>query len=208
MDPFTIAQLIGGGIGFITNQRNLKDQMAQQTQLMNQAMGAEKQALAGLKETKYSVAPAYREMLMRSKQDPIADAMRQQAAATEASNVAALKAGGARALVGGLSNVANQAAQQRRNIEAESFERQQAALGEFGAQQQSVMDKNIADQRALMEHMLGRSQAQKDYSQAAGMGIDAQRRSNLSGLFQYGIPFAQEGFGIGKGGLKKMFGNP
>ena len=199
MDPFSIAQLVGSGLGFIANQRNLKNQMAQQNQLMNQAMGAEQRALSGFGQTKYSVAPAYREMLMKSKQDPIADAMRQQAAAAEASNVGALKAGGARALIGGLGNVANQAAQQRANIEAQSFNRQQQALQTFGSQQQDVMNRNIADQRALLEHQYGRAQGQFDASRMAGMGIENARRQALSTALENGIPLAQQAFGIGEG---------
>lgn len=205
MDPFSIAQLVGSGLGFIANQRNLKNQMAQQNQLMNQAMGAEQRALSGLGQTKYSVAPAYREMLMKSKQDPIADAMRQQAAAAEASNVGALKAGGARALIGGLGTVTNQAAQQRANIEAQSFNRQQNALQAFGSQQQDVMNRNIADQRALLEHQYGRAQGQFDTSRMAGMGIENARRQALSTALENGIPLLQQAFSIGEGGLSSMF---
>jgi len=33
MDPFTIASLIGSGIGFISQQRGLKEQMRRENQL-------------------------------------------------------------------------------------------------------------------------------------------------------------------------------
>lgn len=205
MDPFTIANLVGSGLGFITQQKNLKSQQAQMNQMLNQGASQEKAALKGLKDTTYSVAPAYREMLMMSKQDPMADALRQQAASQEAANVSALKSGGARALLGGLGGVANQAAMNLRDIEAESFGRRQKALQTFGSQQQAAMNKNIADQRGLLEQQYGRSQALQDMARSSARQLQGLSAQNISNAFTKGIPLLQETFGIGGGGLENLF---
>lgn len=205
MDPFTVASLLGSGLGFLTQHQGIKQQQQQMNDMLNQGASQEKTALKGLKETTYSVAPAYREMLMMSKQDPMADALRQQAAASEAANVSALKSGGARALLGGLGGVANQAAMNLRNIEAESLKRRQDALSTFGAQQQAVMDKNISNQRGLFEQQYGRSQALQDAARMGGMQLQNQATQNIANAFTTGLPLLQETFGIGGGGLKNLF---
>tara|TARA_R100000353_G_scaffold44542_1_gene35796 strand:+ start:2036 stop:3046 length:1011 start_codon:yes stop_codon:yes gene_type:complete len=97
----------------------------------------------------FSVGSAFKEYLNLARQDPAADLQRQIAAEQEASNIGALKSGGAKALLGGLGAVNRQAAQTRMGIEASSQKRLQDALAAFGAQEQAVQDKNVALQQQL-----------------------------------------------------------
>ena len=97
----------------------------------------------------FGVGSAFNEYLNMSKQDPAADMERQIAAQQEASNVGALKSGGAKALLGGLGGVSRQAAQNRMGIEGRSFQRQQNVLSQFAGQQQRAMDANTRMQQQL-----------------------------------------------------------
>lgn len=89
---------------------------------------------------KYGVGSAWNQYLAMSKQDPAADMQRQIAAEQEASSIGALKAGGAKALLGGLGASQRAAAQNRMGIEAGSQARQQSALGQFAGVQQRAQD--------------------------------------------------------------------
>ena len=97
----------------------------------------------------FSVGSAFKEYLNLARQDPAADLQRQIAAEQEASNIGALKSGGAKALLGGLGAVSRQAAQNRMAVEADSQKRLQSALAAFGAQEQAAQDKNVALQQQL-----------------------------------------------------------
>ena len=97
----------------------------------------------------FSVGSAFNEYLNLARQDPAADLQRQIAAEQEASNIGALKSGGAKALLGGLGAVSGQAARNRMAIEADSQKRLQSALAAFGAQEQAVQDKNVGLQQQL-----------------------------------------------------------
>ena len=88
----------------------------------------------------YGVGSAWNQYLAMSKQDPAADMQRQIAAEQEASSIGALKAGGAKALLGGLGASQRAAAQNRMGIEADSQARQQSALGQFAGVQQRAQD--------------------------------------------------------------------
>jgi len=98
----------------------------------------------------YGVGSAWNQYLAMSKQDPAADMQRQIAAEQEASSIGALKAGGAKALLGGLGAAQRQAAQSRMGIEAQSAARQQAALGQFAGVQQRAQDLQTRAERQLM----------------------------------------------------------
>jgi hypothetical protein len=104
-----------------------------------------------LKESmpEFGVGSAFNEYLAMSKQDPAADMERKIAAQQEASNIGALKAGGAKALLGGLGSASRQAAANRMGIEGRSAQRQQSALSNYAAQQQRVQDANARMRQAL-----------------------------------------------------------
>lgn len=136
---------------------------------------------------KYGVGSAWNQYLAMSKQDPAADMQRQIAAEQEASTIGALKAGGAKALLGGLGAAQRQAARQRMGIEAQSAARQQAALGQFAGVQQRAQDlqTRFGQQLGLTELGMAagaaqEAQAVQDQMRQAKqqLGIEA-----LSGLF-------------------------
>lgn len=157
-----------------------------------------------LKESmpEYGVGSAWNQYLAMSKQDPAADMQRQIAAEQEASSLGALKAGGAKALLGGLGATQRQAARQRMGIEAESAARQQAALGQYAGVQQRAKDLQTA---------FGQKLGTAEMSLAAGAAQQAQdvqdemRRAKqllgveaLSGLFGSAGDIAGALKGLGK----------
>ena len=102
---------------------------------------AEEQTLLGQRQ--FGVGDAYNQFLAASKQDKAADLLRQQASEQEAAGIGALKAGGAKALLGGLGALQASAARNRASIEADSQARQQAALQTFAGVQQAAQDANV-----------------------------------------------------------------
>ena len=178
--------LAGAGVQYFGQQRQLKDQQGQAQSALERERAAQAEARAGLEGTNYDVAQSYRTMLDRSQQDPVADALRAQQQRREASNVSALQSGGARALIGGLGNVTQQSADAMSNIEADSFQRQQAALQMFGAQQQRAQDANTQKQLGLYEFDYGRSIGRGDEAETKLADVTAARqnlgRDTLSGL--------------------------
>jgi len=144
----------------------------------------------------YGVGSAFNEYLAMSKQDPAADMQRQIAAEQEASNIGALKAGGAKALLGGLGASQRQAAQSRMGIEADSAKRQMSALQTYGAEQQRVQDANTRMQQELTQSQFQAERGAEQYNrqleaqkkQATGQALGA-----IAGQF-------------GKGNFKDLFG--
>ena len=124
---------------------------------------------------KYGVGSAFNEYLSMSKQDPAADMKRQIAAEQEATNVGALKAGGARALLGGLGAAQRQAAQQRMQIEADSFADQQDALKNYATIQQQVDGANLRLDRDMAQSKFEAINAANAYNQ----GLKADRQQAL-----------------------------
>ena len=96
MDPLTIA--LSAAPGLLTSAmgafRGSKDLKA--------AKAAEQEALG---RRKYGVGSAWNQYLAASKKDKAADLQRQIAAEQEATSIDALKAGGAKALLGGLGKL-------------------------------------------------------------------------------------------------------
>ena len=120
----------------------------------------------------YGVGSAFNEYLAMSKQDPAADMQRQIAAEQEASNIEALKTGGAKALLGGLGASQRQAAQSRMGIEADSGKRQMSALQTYGAQQQRAQDMNTRMQQQLASSQFQAERGAEQYNRQ----LEAQRK--------------------------------
>jgi hypothetical protein len=139
------------------------------------AKAAEQEALG---RRKYGVGSAWNQYLAASKQDKAADLQRQIAAEQEATSIDALKAGGAKALLGGLGATQRQAAQQRMGIEAESQARQQAALGQYAGVQQRAADANVA----LASLDVQRAQEQMDAAQQLKRGSFDDLVTGAAGL--------------------------
>jgi len=123
----------------------------------------------------YGVGSAFNEYLAMAKQDPAADMQRQIAAEQEASNIGALKAGGAKALLGGLGASQRQAARQRMSIEADSAKRQQSALAAYGAQQQRVQDLNTGIAQKLTTSQFAAERGAEQYNRQ----LEAQRKQAM-----------------------------
>jgi len=137
-------------LDFIGGQKGLKTEIERQA-------ADEAAAMKGQLGPQYGVSDSWNKYLSMSRQDPAADLLRQQQAASEASNVGAMKAGGAKAIIGAGAAMAQQAAQNRAQIEADSFARQQSALQAYAGQEQRVKDENIK-----------RAQGQFDTARKAG----------------------------------------
>tara|TARA_R110002153_G_scaffold219141_1_gene371564 strand:- start:5991 stop:6833 length:843 start_codon:yes stop_codon:yes gene_type:complete len=84
----------------------------------------------------------YDKYLSNALQDPAGDQLRKVAEQNLAGNVNALKAGGAQALLGGLSGVSTGGQDRLAQIEADSFGRQQGAREKYNAASQRVGDAN------------------------------------------------------------------
>lgn len=202
--------LAGAGVQYFGQQKQLKGQQADAAAALEREREASAAARAGLEGTNYDVAQSYRTMLDRSQQDPVADALRAQQQRREASNVSALQSGGARALIGGLGNVTQQSADAMSNIEADSFQRQQAALQTFGAQQQAAQDANTQKQLGLYEFDYGRAIGRGDEAETKLADVTAARqnlrRDTLSGLL--GMAGQTVGSGLMQNSDMLSFGRP
>ena len=115
---------------------------------------------------------AYNQFLAASKQDKAADMLRQQASQQEATGVGALKAGGAKALLGGLGALQAGVARNRASIEADSMARQQAALGTYAAVQQQAQDQNVG----LAADDLDRTRKLKDIAKLEKETLRGEKR--------------------------------
>ena len=144
VDPISLITLLGPQLAkFIGGRAAAKSQEVDKTRVKRQF------DKLGKDLPQFSVGSAFKEYLNLARQDPAADLQRQIAAEQEASNIGALKSGGAKALLGGLGASNRQAARTRMGIEAGSQKRLQDALAAFGAQEQAVQNKNVALQQQL-----------------------------------------------------------
>lgn len=169
-------------INFIAGQKGLKTEIERQA-------ADEAAAMKGQLGPQYGVSDSWNKYLSMSRQDPAADLLRQQQAASEASNVGAMKAGGAKAIIGAGAAMAQQAAQNRAQIEADSFDRQQTALQNYAAQEQAASDENIK-----------RAQGQFDTARKAGREAqDAKKQM----WFDLGSTLLGQ---VGQGDFAGMFG--
>lgn len=186
MDPITLITTLGPlAAQFFGGRKMAQTEADIAAQRKKEAEEQYEQLKANM--PKYGVGSAWNQYLAMSKQDPAADMQRKLAAEQEASSVGALKAGGAKALLGGLGATQRQAAQQRMGIEAQSAARQQAALGTYAGVEQQAKDLNTAFGQRLGAAEMTRAalaaqeaqDVQDSMRQAKQqMGIDA-----LSGLF-------------------------
>lgn len=160
----------------------------------------------------FGVGSAWNEYLAMSKQDPAADMQRQIAAEQEASAIGALKAGGAKALLGGLGASQRQAARQRMGIEADSAKRQQAALGTYAGIQQAADTRNTLMAQNIAQSKFGAMRGAEQYNRQLeaskkqalwdGLGSLAGSATSIYNAFQnrpnLGNTFEDAGFDVEK----------
>ena len=179
----------------------------------------------------YEVDPAYGKYRDLAMQDPAGDQLRRVAEQNLAGNVNALKAGGAQALLGGLSKISADSQNQRAQIEADSFGRKQDALLNFGAASQRINDANIASDRDFAKSKFGAVRDANLYNDkldwaaksagwdalASGLGMFGQGmlkgKTDLSTDFEgsgfenlTGRSFGSGAFGGGGGTLQNGYG--
>lgn len=177
MDPATLALLlkgagkvlgkIGPAVGSALGARAGAEALKQDPEQIAQQYADLKADMP-----QYGVGSAFNEYLAMSKQDPAADMQRQIAAEQEASNIEALKTGGAKALLGGLGASQRQAAQSRMGIEADSAKRQMSALQTYGAQQQRAQDMNTRMQQQLASSQFQAERGAEQYNRQ----LEAQKK--------------------------------
>ncbi len=179
----------------------------------------------------YELDPAYLAYKNAAMQDPAGDQLRKVAEQNLAGNVNALKAGGAKALLGGLSKISTDSQNQLAQIEADSFGRKQDALWKFGSVSQRIADANTASDRDFAISKFGavrdanlfndrsRDAANKAPwdALASGLGMFGQGifkdKTDLSTDFEgsgfenlTGRSFGAGAFGGGGGALQNGFG--
>jgi len=244
IDPVLTPMLISAGISAlggiakgIGGRRKAKREKERQEGLEAQAAeakaAAEKQfqeAQAKRMQQKLQVGPeqqvgaSFKKYLDESKRDPVAAMRRRQAAEQEATNIAALRSGGARALIGGLGKVTRAAAENRGKIEADSQKRKQAALEKFAREeqrvgetnvrrQQTVADANVRDMQRLLGAQMNRAQQSGDAAalaeqkaQAGQFAADEQKRAANMGFLDTALGAAQAGVNMASAAGK--FGGP
>ena len=211
IEPITLGLMAAGaaakGIGSIVQGRQQKkaaEALAeQQRQAAEQAkLEADTQIADALaKEAEYGLAPSYNELRKTVMEDPMADLQRQEALRTQAQSVEALRGGGARALLGGLSQVDETTADTFSRIAAEESARRKAGLQTIGGAEARVAEgkfgaarSDLASARGLREEALGAEagadamdiQADLAGKQAVTSGITDMVSTGLGMAAQYG----------------------
>jgi hypothetical protein len=170
---------------------------------------------------KYEVDPAYGKYRDLAMQDPAGDQLRKVAEQNLAGNVSALKAGGAQALLGGLSKVSADGQDRLAQIEADSFGRKQDALLNFGEASQRINDANTDSDRDFAKSKFGAVRDANLYNDKLDAAADQAPWHALAataGLFGQGMlggktdlstdfeGFGSGAFGGGGGTLQNGYG--
>ena len=103
-------------------------------------------SLEKLKEQACTVmGPTMRKYMQYAMQDPTADLQRQEAQRQSGTAVGALKAGGARALLGGLGAQQQQAASTMAQIGADEYARKTGAMSKVGQMEERLRQEQRGD---------------------------------------------------------------
>lgn len=192
MDPMTIAAILKGVGKYgpaVANFFGGKKMAGDETDLAEERQREAEAKYDSLKENmpKYGVGSAWNKYLSMSTQDPAADLQRQIASQQEATNIGALKSGGAKSLFA-LPAATRQAAETRMGIEADSFNRQQGALKTYAGVEQGANDKNTNLGQRINLNEMGQameagqsSQDMKDQMRRFGSLANIQGLSSLLG---------------------------
>ena len=195
-----IGQAVGQGIQAIGGSRRAKDMKEFYGDLKE---SGEKEAgrLQAERQGLYSMGPTMRRYMQYAMQDPAADLERQEAQRQAGTAVGALKAGGARAILGGLGAQQQQAASNMARIAADSYARRQSATAAVGGVEERLRE----EQRGDIGADLGLARKQAASGLAGEFESDLYRRALgtefLTGLV--GLTGEAAGMGLfGKGGKK------
>lgn len=151
-----IGQAVGQGIQAIGGSRRAKD-MEEFYRDLKESGEKEAGRLQAERQGLYSMGPTMRRYMQYAMQDPAADLERQEAQRQSGTAVGALKAGGARAILGGLGAQQQQAASNMARIAADSYRRRQEATATVGRQEERLRQEQRGDIGADLD--LARKQA-------------------------------------------------
>jgi len=183
MDPITLSLIgsaIGQGISALGQRKAMKEQEARYGEL-GAAGEAEAKRLQAERQSMYGIGPTMRKYMQYAMQDPTADIQRQEAQRQAGTAVGALKAGGARAILGGLGAQQQQAASLMANIGAAEYGRKTKAMSTVGQMEEQLRREQRGDIGA-------------DLAMAR-----AQARSGMEGAFQAGQQRRQVGYDFASG---------
>jgi len=183
MGPLAIAALLSAPKlieGFIDHRRDRKmaqekeafyeNMQANALQQMGQARQDRRRSL-----NEIEVGEGYRRFLDRAMADPQADIERKEALRQQATSVGALKAGGARALLGGLGSVSQQTAANMAGIGSREAQRKQGALQTYGAVEQAQDNLRSSRRFNIGQTDLARSQRLIDRANFGRQQAELQR---------------------------------
>ena len=181
MDPFTAMALIqgvGGIASGISANKAAKEQARAEAARAQDAIDKANQdaELAKRQRAEYGLGPSFNQLRSLVLQDPTSDFLRQQAMRSEAGQVAALKAGGARALLGGTQGVAQATMDRMSKIAQDEQIRKQQGLAVVGGAEQRVAENRLADARTD----LGLARGQRAEAQAALFGAQDLDRARIA----------------------------
>jgi len=199
LDPITLS-LIGSAVGQgiqALGQRSAAKREKEffeglQSSGEKQAKSLEKQR-AGM----YGMGPTMRKYMQYAMQDPTADLQRQEAQRQSGTAIGALKAGGARALLGGLGAQQQQAASTMAQIGADEYTRKTSALSKLGQQEERLRQEQRGDIGVDLD--MARKQAAQGL--AGAFGAEQARKQVgtdfFSGLASTAGQVAGAEFGVG-----------
>lgn len=204
MDPFTIGLMMAANIGgsiYSSNQAKKASELQLGFARDEQSSAEERLAAMG-QAPQYELGSAYQKYLSALKEDPASDFLRKQQSQREADTIAALKAGGAKAILGGAQKVSGQAAAERQQIEIGAAQRQQQAMAEAARIQQSMADRNVAFQQ---QQFLTEQERLRQRQDAAQQAIYNTQLAQITGQGQLGQAIGQTlATGIGQMGEHGM----
>ena len=195
-----IGQAVGQGIQAIGGSRRAKD-MKEFYGDLRESGEKDAKRLQAERQGLYSMGPTMRRYMQYAMQDPAADLERQEAQRQAGTAVGALKAGGARAILGGLGAQQQQAASNMARIAADSYRRRQDATAAVARQEERLRQEQRGDIGADLN--LAREQAASGL--AGEFESDLYRRALGTNFLTslVGLTGQAAGMGLfGKGGKK------
>jgi len=174
IDPITLS-LIGSAVGQGISALGQRKQLKEQEDLYGR-LGREGEAdanrLQAQREGMYGIGPTMRKYMQYSMQDPTADLLRQEAQRQSGTAVGALKAGGARALLGGLGAQQQMAASSMAKIGADEYARKTGAMSTVGR----LEERNRMEQRGDIGADLGLAREQAASGMMGAFQAKQQRK--------------------------------
>ena len=205
IEPVTLLALgaAAKGLGSIIQGRQAKKAAERQAEidreLAQQAQSeADTQIADALaRQSEFGLAPTYNELRKTVMEDPAADLQRQEALRSEAEQVQALKTGGARALLGGLSKVDTTTADTFAKIAADESARRKAGLQTIAGAEQQVeamkyqqAGQDLASARNLREEALSAESGAAALENRGRLAQSQAITSGITGMISDGLNIA------------------